>query len=503
MAFCLKDLLEFDDIVIQCHDNPDADALASGYALKWYLKKHGKEARFIYGGRSPISKSNLVLMKENLDIPVEYVNELEPPQLLVTVDCQYGESNVKHFEAQNIATIDHHQISGTLPEMAALRSNYGSCSTVIFELMQLEDIDINEDVNIATALYYGLMTDTGGFEEISHPSDRDLRDYAKPRMADIVLFKNSNLSKDELVIAGDALKNAYYDEESLYAIVESMPCDPNILGIISDMTLEVDSIDACLVYSVMPFGVKISVRSCVREIKASELAAFLASGYGGGGGHLIKAGGLLKKDLLEKGGISYDNASIRRFLDDRLKDYFENSEIIVAGEHIEDISDYEHYIKKELSLGFVRAVDLAEPGTKIMIRTLEGDIDIIVEEDIYIIIGIEGEVYPIRKKRFDENYILSDGEYVYPGEYAPSVMNHVSGERVKILPFARSCVSRGGCGIYAKKLDHRVKVFTKWDPEKYYLGTEGDYLVVRADDHSDMYVIAEEVFKKTYIKEQA
>ncbi len=63
MAFCLKDLLEFDDIVIQCHDNPDADALASGFALKWYLKKHGKEARFIYGGRSPISKSNLVLMK--------------------------------------------------------------------------------------------------------------------------------------------------------------------------------------------------------------------------------------------------------------------------------------------------------------------------------------------------------------------------------------------------------------------------------------------------------
>ena len=29
----LKDLLSFNDIVIQCHDNPDADALGSGYAL--------------------------------------------------------------------------------------------------------------------------------------------------------------------------------------------------------------------------------------------------------------------------------------------------------------------------------------------------------------------------------------------------------------------------------------------------------------------------------------
>ena len=35
----LNDLLKFNDIVIQCHDNPDADALASGYALYWYLTK--------------------------------------------------------------------------------------------------------------------------------------------------------------------------------------------------------------------------------------------------------------------------------------------------------------------------------------------------------------------------------------------------------------------------------------------------------------------------------
>lgn len=29
----LKELLHYDNIVIQCHDNPDADAIASGYGL--------------------------------------------------------------------------------------------------------------------------------------------------------------------------------------------------------------------------------------------------------------------------------------------------------------------------------------------------------------------------------------------------------------------------------------------------------------------------------------
>ncbi|MBQ7614608.1 MAG: DHH family phosphoesterase, partial [Butyrivibrio sp.] len=198
----LKTILSYENIVIQCHDNPDADALASGFALKWYLKRNGKDARFIYGGKNKVTKSNLVLMMEKLGISAEYVTELERPDLLVTVDCQYGESNVTKFDAKNVIVIDHHQVSGQLPEIFDVRSNYGSCASVLYKLFLKEKIDINEDENLATALYYGLMTDTGGFEEISHPVDRDLRDYAKPRQSDIILFKNSNLSRQELIIAG-------------------------------------------------------------------------------------------------------------------------------------------------------------------------------------------------------------------------------------------------------------------------------------------------------------
>ncbi|MCR4755015.1 MAG: DHH family phosphoesterase [Lachnospiraceae bacterium] len=499
MSLVLEDLLKYDDIVIQCHDNPDADALASGFALKWYLNKHGKDARFIYGGRNTVQKKNLKLMINNLNIEVEHVQELKKPQLLVTVDCQYGESNVTKFEAETVAVIDHHQVSGELPSLSEVRSNYGSCATVIYELLSIEDIDVNEDEDLATALFYGLMTDTGGFSEVSHPSDKDLRDIAKPRFSDIILFKNSNISKEELVIAGDALKHANYDEEKVYAIVEAKPCDPNILGIISDMLLEVDSIDTCLVYSILPFGVKISVRSCVKEVKASEMAAFLTAGYGGGGGHLIKAGGLLKKDLLIQAGISYDNSTIRHFLDNRMHEYFENIEIIYAGERKEDVSDYLYCVKKEVKVGYVECNKIAPVGTKIMIRTLEGDVDVEISDDLVIIIGVDGEIYPTNLKKFSVGYRVLEGEeYVYPGEYAPKVTNNLTGERIKLLPYAKACVATGGAGIYAKELDHRVKVFTTWDPDKYYLGVPGDYLAVRTDDYSDIYVIAGDIFYKTY-----
>lgn len=500
MDFRLSELCGFQQIVIQCHDNPDADALASGFALRWYFARKGISARFVYGGDNPIAKSNLVLMNENLGINCEHVRELEPPELLITVDCQYGESNVTPFPAKEIAVIDHHRVSGTLPARSEVRSNYGSCATVIFELLRAEGTDINEDRDVATALYYGLMTDTGDFSEISHPSDRDLRDTASFHKALITLFRNSNLSIDELRIAGEALKNTIVDEARCYGIVEAGPCDSNILGIISDMFLEVEGVNTCVVYNILPPGIKYSVRSCVKEVKACELAEYLAENYGGGGGHLVKAGGFLKKDLLMRAGVRYGKEDITRFVTERMNAYFDTSTILYAGEYRAELSEFSRYKKKRFSVGFVRAAELAAPGREVMIRTLEGDIDVTVTEDLYIILNVNGEIYPIRRDKFERSYQCTDAPYEYPGEYAPNIIDNATGERISLLPYARSCVSVGGDGIYAKELTGRVKVFTAWDPEKYYLGRPGDYLAVRADDVSDLYVIEGGIFAKTYEK---
>lgn len=510
MALSLKDLLEYDDIVIQCHDNPDADALASGFALRWYFKQMGKDVPFVYGGRFEVSKINLILMIEHLNIEVEHVTKIHKPELLITVDCQYGQSNVTHFEAGQVAVIDHHQVRGAMPEMSEIRSNYGSCSTIIYKMLLDEGIDINkipgsdekvEHTPVATALYYGLMTDTGGFAEVVHPADRDLRDLAKYSLVDITLFKNSNYSREELDIAANALKNAIYNNQYRFGIIASPPCDPNILGLISDMFMEVDSIGSCMVYCVRPDGVKFSVRSCVKETKADELAAFIASGYGGGGGHLEKAGGFMQREKLENSGVEYDDLEIFEFMQNAMLRYFKESTIIVAGQHKEDLSLCSFYRKQPVPCGFVRATDLAPVNTRIKIRTLEGDIDREIEADDIIIIGVDGEIYPIKQKKFDTSYIINDTPYVYPHptDYPPVVINNATCEQIPILPLAKSCTATGETGIYARKLEKRYKVFTAWDPDKYYLGKEGDYLAVREDDLSDFYIIAANIFVKTYL----
>lgn len=304
----LRELLKFNQIIVQCHDNPDADAIASGYALYSYLKENGKDVRLIYSGRNVIRKSNLVIMLKELDIPIEHVRNTgkeNPAELLVTVDCQYGEGNVTLYPAKTVAIIDHHRVNRKMPLLSEIQSNLGSCSTILWNMLKDEGIDVNADEKLATALYYGLFTDTGGMEVVYHEKDMELRDNAKYDDGLITKLRNANISIEELETAGAALLRCDYNEQYHFAVVKCGPCDPNVLGLISDMVLEVDAVDVCIVFTLQSNGVKLSVRSCVEEIKANELAAKLCMGMGSGGGHHIKAGGFMQMGLLTKAYETY------------------------------------------------------------------------------------------------------------------------------------------------------------------------------------------------------
>lgn len=300
----LSDLLEYDKIIVQCHDNPDADSIASGYGVYTYLKEHKKDVRLIYAGANQIRKSNLVILVRELEIPIEHVRNIEkeaPAELLVTVDCQYGEGNVSLYPAETVAVIDHHRVSTCkMPRLCEIQSNLAACSTLVWNMLEDEGVDVNQNERLATALYYGLYSDTGNFDVIYEERDIKVRDNAKYDNALLTRLRNTNISIEELETAGAALLRCDYNEQYHFAVVKSGPCDPNVLGIISDMVLEVDAIDVCLVFAVVHNGVKLSLRSCVEYVRANELAAKICMGIGSGGGHYVKAGGFIPMNLLTR-----------------------------------------------------------------------------------------------------------------------------------------------------------------------------------------------------------
>ncbi len=498
----LKDLLNYNDIVIQCHDNPDADALSSGYALYKYLVKNGKSPRFIYRGRNKISKSNLVIMVRELDIPVSYEPEIsDVPELLITVDCQYGQKNVTMTDAKTVAVIDHHQSSDDLPPLSEVRSNIGSCATVIWDMMRDEGFSVDDDLLLSTALYYGLYTDTNKLSEVSHPLDRDMRDSLMINKSLITQMSNSSISLDELKITGKAILEYEYYGKNKYLLIKAEKCDPNILGVISDFSMETVDVDICLAYYVSEQEIKFSVRSCVKEVHANELASFLADGIGGGGGHITKAGGTIRPEkLLKLTGGSEDDIDeiIKDEFTKRLDTYFSMYQVIYARETTLDTSDMKLYEKRRQVLGFVELSDVFPINTLVEIRTLEGDINVKVEDDIYLMIGIEGEVYPITKKKLESSYEKISDPYDKTFEYEPCIKNVFSGEKKGILKYAKAVMSTGSVRIYSRPLKGYVKLFTAWDEEKYYSGKPGDYIAVREDDPHDIYIINERLFDQLY-----
>ncbi len=501
----LHDLEKFQNITIQCHDNPDADALASGYGIYLYFQSKGIDTKLIYSGPNRIRKANLKLMVEHLQIPVEYWPPMKDyplrvEGLLITVDCQYGAGNVSRIMADEVAIIDHHQVEIGDISLSRIRSNFGSCSTVVWKMLGEEGYEIT-NTKLGTALYYGLYTDTNQFSEIYNPIDMDMRDSLIYNKALINRFRNSNLSLKELEIAGIALIRYSYNDDYRFAVIHAKPCDPNILGLISDFLLQVDEIDTCLVYNETQDGFKFSVRSCIKEVNANELAAYLAEEIGSGGGHIDKAGGFISMKKYEE---NFPTMHSEGYFNNRMTGYFDSHKVIYAAKYDIDTEGMQRFKKESGAEGCVNLSELFPLGTPVAVRSVKGDMELDVEEDMYVLLGHQGDVSVLPGEQFSRFYKCTEEEYCHVDcshliEYVPTLRNRATGKTVVIADKAKVCLPAGETIVLAKQLEEEVKLFTKWDEEHYIHGKIGDYLVVREDDLHDIYVVEQGFFKDGYI----
>jgi len=302
----LKKLLKYNKICIQCHDNPDSDTIASAFGVYCYLIANGIEAQIIYSGSQVIKKSCTKMLIKECKIEINYVKEIDIESdfdLLLLVDCQYGQGNVEKFPAKKIAIIDHHIQVVEDKEYYLIKSNYQSCSTVVWEMLCEENYPIKENQNLAIALLYGLYTDTSCFADLYNKIDCDMRADLFSGQPLFERLSKTSMSIAELLVASDAMLNHYLDVERKFVIVEALKCDQTVLGIIGDFVIQVDVVFMSFSYSEIDNDYQISLRSCHENIKVNDVAKFICTGIGSGGGHCTKAGGrILKEKLIEKYG---------------------------------------------------------------------------------------------------------------------------------------------------------------------------------------------------------
>lgn len=497
----LNELLEHNEITIQAHDNPDADSIASGYALYLYFKAKGKKVSFIYSGRYEIQKTNLKLMIKHLGIPIQYRNPNRCDKfikgLLITVDCQYGAGNVQYFSADYVAVVDHHQKEINTSNLVwwKIDPNLGSCSTLVWKLLCEESYSEINDINIGTALYYGLYRDTYQFAEICFPLDMDMRDSLTYDKSIIQLLRNSNLSLAELDIAGIALLRSVYNKEYHYSLIRTQKCDPNLLGLICDFLIQVDEITTAVVFSELEEGYKFSVRSCVKEVQANELAQYIAHEIGSGGGHHEKAGGFIR---YKKYNDKFPGTDSETYFSKRIHEYFESYDVINADSFAVSPEDMEMYYKKNVKMGYVLQNSLFPDGADVNVRTIDGDFEFVIEKDKYVLCDEIGRIKLVDKEWMKEKCILSQRKSDICMEYMPRIRNNVTGESIGLLENMNACAYKKELKFLAKELTRSIKLFTSNNEQVYMVGKPGDYLVVNCDDSTRIFVVEREQFKKNY-----
>lgn len=498
----LSDLQSYDSITIQCHDIPDADAIGAGYGLYLFFQRQKKAVRLVYSGRSEISKTNLKLMVETLRIPIEYIPvEARSPieGLLITVDCQYGAGNVTGLEADAVAIIDHHPAESHDIALSRIQPGLGSCATLVWCMLREEGMDIRNDENLGTALYYGLYMDTNQFAELSNPLDMDMCETVAVNKRLMTRFRNANISLQELELAGIAMIRHDYNDDYRFAVIKAHPCDPNLLGLISDFLLQVAEVDTCVVFNEGLDGYKLSVRSCVKEVNANELAAFLTEGIGSGGGHLEKAGGFIHKRLYEE---KYPTLHSEAYMNNRMMEYFDSFHIIYAEDLEVNPEDFELYSRRKEPLGYIELDGLFTPGTRISLRNHRVSEEYVVEKESYMVLERDGTVHAMDRVLFEK--YLEPSEEVFPDcycekkEYEPVIKSLVDGSSCALTRHCKMALPRDAFRIYAKRLDKSVKLFPEWDADKYLLGMPGDFLAVSEDDLHNMYIEQKENFAQKY-----
>lgn len=316
--FVLKEALaqvrSSDAVAVLTHNNPDPDAIAAGFGLGHIIHVlTGARVELFYGGI--IGRANNRAMVETLQIPMVSATTLSllKHRHICLVDTQPGmRNNVLPCDRVPLLVVDHHPLHE--PQGKSLfmdhREIMGSSSTIVAEYLRLLDISI--EAPMATALFYGIKTDTEGLARDCSETDRDMYLALYPQVNPEWLnqIENPDLPREYYRDIGEAVMSCRVTGELLVADLQDC-FTPEMPAEMADFFLRMQNVTLTFVYGTYENTIHFSLRSSRKDIRLGRLALLLVEGIGSAGGHNRAAAGQ----------IPYEPASVRIMME-RLFHFF-------------------------------------------------------------------------------------------------------------------------------------------------------------------------------------
>ena len=302
----LRKLKEFDDqkIAIICHDNPDPDALASALAMKHLCENLGHEAQIFHGGiiehqqnRTMVNLLNLELKRIILDWEAEDV--LNEYDVIICVDFSVpGANNFLPPTCVPNIVIDHHTNENRpAGDVILVRSEFAATSSLVTSVLMNSEIEINTEV--ATALAFGIRTDTLGFTRSFNAVDLRALSWLGAWIDwDLMRrFESPPRSQEVLEIFTKALNNFTIDDGLMLVPITEMT-DRDAIAQVADFLLPTEGVNIVITYGVRMSKVILSARSTNESVHLGRTLSNLFES-GSAGGHKVLAGGQISFEQLD------------------------------------------------------------------------------------------------------------------------------------------------------------------------------------------------------------
>ena len=264
--------------------NADPDSMASVLALKRLFWRKVKRT-FTYRTNAITRADNLAFVKL-LKIDVKHIRRMKSSEITKWAILDSQPHHDEHFSKHRFDIIIDHHPTGPAVEAQFLdvQEDYGANSTLMTEYLRAAKI--KPSPRLATALFYGIKTDTDNFLRTSTPSDINAFRYLYPFTNINILKKieSSELTKKSLASFRNAMDNLEFHKDVAFIPMGKVR-NPDVLVMIADFFLKMEEVTWCIVSGLHGHKLVIIFRHAGFRHDAGKVAHKLFCEWGSAGGH--------------------------------------------------------------------------------------------------------------------------------------------------------------------------------------------------------------------------
>jgi nanoRNase/pAp phosphatase (c-di-AMP/oligoRNAs hydrolase) len=282
-------------VLVTTHDNPDPDALASGKALKTLLDAWRVPCRLLYSGL--VARAENQAMLKRLTPEWEHddqLSTLDRYAALALVDAQPGAGNNRLPVDRPVSiVIDHHlPIRETIAAVtyADVRPDVGATVTMLWEYLELAGVE--PAPILATAMFYGLKTDTRGLSRSASPGDEAayIKLLARLDRHELAHVEQAGLPLHYFSAFDRGLRAARLHGQAVVVRLGAMD-RPDFAAEMADLLIRLDDAQAVLCVGQHDDVLHLSLRTRPLTDTAGQMMQRIVVAPGKGGGHRSMAGG--------------------------------------------------------------------------------------------------------------------------------------------------------------------------------------------------------------------